>query len=82
MNIVIGKLAIAITGGLLISGIIALGCLRIKYAKREASEIETKSKVFNKQEYVKKHRNIFGINERECSDIKQVFTVSPERMGL
>ena len=82
MNAVIGELVIAVVGGLIISGIIALGYLRIKYIKREASEIETKSEVFNKQEYVKQHRNVFGINERECNDIKAVYTVSLEKMGL
>lgn len=58
-----------------------LGYLYIKETKTSC-EKNNSNQSFNKQEWVKQNRNVFGINEKECHDIKEVYTVSPERMGF
>lgn len=40
------------------------------------------AKYSNKQEYVKKNLHIFGICDREGSEIKEVFVVPYDKMGF
>lgn len=62
-------------------GFFYLGYLYIKETKNEYEKNNIKQS-FNKQGYIKQNRNVFGINDHERNDIKHVYTVSPERMGL
>lgn len=79
MNIITATGYIVIS--LLMLGFFYLGYLYIKGTKDECEKNNT-NQSFNKQEWVKQNRNVFGINDHECNDIKHVYTVSPERMGF
>jgi hypothetical protein len=79
MNII--TLIVYIVEALPILGFLYLGCLYVKETKATC-ETNGEKEFFNKQAYVKTHRNVFGINERECSDTQKVYTISPERMGF
>ena len=58
-----------------------LGYLYVKETKA-TYESNSEKLSFNKQAYVKKHRNVFGINDSESGNINHVYTVSPEKMGF
>lgn len=75
MIIVIAKLVSAV--------IVGLGFyVGASYVIARTSDGKTNSNKFNKNEYVKNNRAVFGINDRECSDVKEVYTVSPEKLGF
>ena len=57
------------------------GFLVIKELKQNAQK-ETDEPNFDKQQFVKDNRAIFGINDKECGDIKEIYTVSPKSMGF
>lgn len=75
MNIVILKLLSAAFCGFMTWLLLSACYNRIK------GTLESTDR-FNKQQYVQQNRNVFGIKDRECSEIKEVFVVSPERLGL
>ena len=77
MNIVIIKLIFAAFIGFITFALINAYYYRIKGTLKKTSGWD-----FNKQQYVKQNRVVFGIVDKECSDIKEVYTVSPERMGF
>lgn len=55
----------------------------VPYLKKELAEKEKANQSkFNKQQFVKDNRDIFGIRDKECGDIKEIYTVSPQKMGF
>ena len=84
MSTVIVKLFFAIIVGLFYSLLLYLfyqAYLMLKELKQN-TERGTSEPNFNKQQYVKDNRAIFGINDKECGDIKEIYTVSPQSMGF
>ena len=78
MNIVIAKLIFAAcVGGLFaffIKGVFSL---------QEGLECsETNQSKFDKQQFVKDNIDAFGIKDKGCGDIKEIYTVSPQTMGF
>ena len=84
MSTVLVKLFYAIIVGFFTSGLLFgfyQAHLMLKELKQN-TERGTSEPNFNKQQYVKDNRAIFGINDKECNDIKEIYTVSPKSMGF
>lgn len=85
MGIVIGNLVLPAIVGLLCIAVLLfvfyMGYLYIKEAKQYAENRIAESN-FNKQQFVKNNRAVFGINDKECGDIKEIHTVSPQIVGF
>ena len=85
MEIVIGKLIfIVLYSGVMVAGLLFLyNNSPIPELKRELAKKEAeKQSNFNKQQYVKNNLDVFGIKDNACSDIKEIYTVSPKLMGF
>ena len=84
MNIVIGKLIfVVLYFGVMVAGMIYLHNSVIPELKQELAEKETANQSkFNKQQFVKNNRDVFGIKDKGCDDIKEIYTVPPQTMGF
>ena len=79
MSIVIAKLIFAACVGVLF----AFLCIEALHYLQEVAELEkVNQSKFNKQQFVKDNRHIFGINEKGCSVINEVYDMSPQDMGF
>lgn len=78
MSVVIAKLFFAAYVGLLI-GFFFEG---LHYLKEVAELEKVNQSKFNKQQFVKDNRDVFGINEKGCAQVNEVYAVSPQDMGF
>lgn len=80
---IIGILIYSAYVGLVTALVLYYAYLRIKEAKQIATSKIVESSSFYKQQFVKNNRAVFGINDKELDDEKkEIYTVSPEKLGL
>lgn len=81
MGTIILKLVIAVAMGLFTAGVLYCGYSYIQEVKEDVASKAVENN-FNKQQFVKEKRHIFGINDVECGYMNKIYTVSPKEMGL
>ena len=81
MGTIILKLVIAVAIGLFTAGVLYCGYSYIQEVKEDVASKAVENN-FNKQQFVKDNRHIFGIKDAECGDVNKIYTVSPETLGF